>query len=90
MYKGKGVKVGDTAVLSQDVIIGQGSSVGADVVLSSGLVTKSISIDSLVLHVGAGALPIFRATGTNAFSTNAQSRFASVVLDSVLILTLTP
>ena len=52
MYKGKGVKVGDTAVLSQDVIIGQGSSVGADVVLNAGLVTNSISIDSVVLHGG--------------------------------------
>ena len=33
---------------------------------------------------GALALPIFGATKTSAFSTNAQSRFASVVLDSVL------
>ena len=32
---------------------------------------------------GAWAFPIFRATKTNAFSTNAQSRFASVVHDTV-------
>ena len=33
---------------------------------------------------GAGALPIFGASKTSAFSTNAQSRFVSVVLDGVL------
>ena len=33
---------------------------------------------------GAQALPIFRATKTNVFSTNAQSRFVSAVFDSVL------
>ena len=33
---------------------------------------------------GARALPIFGATKTSAFSTSAQSRFASVVLDGVL------
>ena len=31
------------------------------------------------------ALPISRTTKTSAFSTNAQSRFASVVLDAVLV-----
>ena len=33
---------------------------------------------------GARALPIFRGTNKSAFSSNAQSRFASVVLDGVL------
>ena len=33
---------------------------------------------------GAWAHPVSGTTKTNAFSTNAQSRFASVILDSVL------
>ena len=33
---------------------------------------------------GGRAPPIFGTTKTSAFSTNAQSRFASVVLDGVL------
>ena len=33
---------------------------------------------------GARAFPIFEASKTSAFSTNAQSRFASVVFDGVL------
>ena len=32
---------------------------------------------------GAWAFPIFRATKTNAFSTNAQSKFASVIFGGV-------
>ena len=33
---------------------------------------------------GGGGHPIFGVTKTSAFSTNAQSRFVSVVLDGVL------
>ena len=48
-------------------------------------VSTCIDCNPLLIRQGSGlALPIFKVTKTSAFSTNAQSRFASVVLDGVL------
>ena len=45
----------------------------------------SLHLRNMVSQGGqAGGLPIFRATNKRALSTNAQSRFASVVLGGVL------
>ena len=49
-----------------------------------GLFSLPISSQSLHTDGGGRTIEIFEITATSAFSTNIQSRFASVVLDGVL------